>query len=752
MATIKGTARLKKVQFSKGDFVIAYFEPISIEEGSVEVHEKYNTFTMKGDMPAIKEGNEVSFIAEEGKRHPDFGMSYNIIFIRQNIDLDENDQESVKRFLEIILTEKQLKALYEISDNPLQLIKNKEIDKLTQAKGIGVKTAEKIIDHYESQKDYSYAYMELGKFDISPKVIKTIVKKIGSPELAVKTVKENPYQIMDIVSGFGFKKCDEIYLKTGGEINSELRIKAFLKFTLEEHAKNGHTWCTPAHLINATVEYIPNVDKTLIGKILLNDKDFYVSDEKQISLRKYQKLEENIAKELHRLMSIENKFDYNGWEDEVAKVEEEQGWQFTAQQKDAMKMMLESNVSILQGYGGTGKTTTLKAVVDILEKKGYLYAQCALSGKAANNLSLVTGKEGSTIHRLLGYDPENNRFQYNSDSKLPYDIIIVDEISMVDARLFYHLLCAIRDGAKLIMVGDSQQLESIGIPVMIPMIESGVIPTTTLTQIHRQAEKSAIITDSIAIRQGNQVVTEPLGRIVHGELKDLEYEMLPNDDDIFLAVMKEFYKLIKDDEYDINDIQVFSQIKDKGRNSCLAINKACQRVYNPPSDNKKEVKIGSDEKGYILREGDKVINVRNNYNAIDYDNNTRLPVFNGNIGILEKFDSDEDGEEFMVVNFEGIGRVKIYREDYGTIELAYCITVHKAQGSSSKVSIISFPYHYMLNSRQLIYTAITRAKKHCVVVTTKKNLVRAIRKDATINKRTYLAKYLKRKLKMEVNI
>ncbi len=745
---VKGTARLKRILFpkgvwsTKGGFTIASFEPINVEEGELEVNPQYGTFTIKGELPPLDMKAEYYFSIEAGDRHPTFGLSYENIFMRQDVNLDTSDEKSVKNFLKIIMTDKQVKSLYEAFDNPMEIIEAKDIEKLTEANGIGYRTAERIINHYESQKDYTFAYMELGEYDLTPKTIRKIVTFYGSPELAVQKVKENPYELMRI-DGYGFKKCDEIFFKTGGTANAPMRIRSFLIHALTEEAGKGHTWSTPTDILHATLEYIPTADMVLVGKMLLEDTEtFYLTEDKsRISLIAFERLESLVANQLHRLLKAENKFDYDGWEDFVKLLEEKQGWEFTYEQRTAMQMMLDENVSMLQGYGGTGKTTTLKAVADVLEEKGYLYAQCALSGKASNNLTLVTGKDGSTIHRLLGFNPLENKFTYDAKNPLPYDIIIVDEISMVDARLFAHLLLAIRSGAKLIMLGDSQQLESIGIPVMMPMIESGLIPTMTLTQIHRQAQKSAVVTDSIAIRQGLQVVKETKGRVIHGELQDLEYELVENDDEIFVHVMKEFYKYMKLE--DIKDIQILTQVRTNGANSCLSINRACQKVYNPLQDGQEQVEIGNKEKGtdYVLRERDKVINVRNNYDSVDEYGNI-CPVFNGNVGILESFGSDDDGK-YMLIDFEGIGVVKIYENNYNSIELAYCITVHKSQGSSSKIVIIAFPFHYLLNSRQIIYTAITRTREHCVVIGSKKTLTKAIQKDDVSNKRTYLADYLK---------
>lgn len=740
MSDIKGIAKLERVMYSKDDFVIGAFRPVEVE-GEVEVNERYGTFSMKGNMPAMITDAEYYFEAEAGQRHPQYGLGYDLIFIRQNVNLDTNSKESVREFLEMILRQKQVDALFEAFDNPIEVIERKDVQELTKAKGIGLSYAKRIIEHYESQKDYSHAYIELGKQGLKPKTIKKIVDHYGSPELAVEKISENPYALIEI-DGFAFKKCDEIFINMGGDENSEVRIKEFLIYVLKEEASKGHTWMTPMSLILATNEYIPTVDKALVGKMMLADKEtFYFSDDKgKISLTVFVLLEKLVAQQLGRILSAENTFDYEGWGDVVDTIEDAQGWKFTEQQRDeAMVMMLENNISILQGYGGTGKTTTLKAVADVLEQKGYLYAQCALSGKASSNLALVTGKDGSTIHRLLNYIPYKG-FYYNQNNPLPYDIIILDEVSMVDAKLFASLLLAIRTGAKLIMLGDSQQLESIGIPVMIPMIQSGVIPTMTLTQIHRQAQKSAVVTDSIAIRQGIQVVKERLGRVVHGELQDLEYELVLDDDKIFLEVIKEFHKHIQNE--DVMDVQILTQQREKGKTSCLLLNKACQKIYNPESRDKKYVQIGKEETGYILRKGDKVINVRNNYQAID-ENDRECPVFNGNVGILVDFYIDDNEDEYMLIDFEGIGLVKIYEDYYNSIELAYAITVHKSQGSSSKIVIVALPYHYTLNSRQLFYTAITRTREHCVVVATKKTISSAISKDVVSKKRTYLAGYLR---------
>ncbi|WP_260866692.1 helix-hairpin-helix domain-containing protein, partial [Bacillus pumilus] len=352
---VKGTAKLKRIMYPKGNyetsggFTIASFEPVNIEEGEIEVNPQFNTFSIKGEMPPLREGEEYYFIVEEGERHPKFGLGYDLTFMRQDVNLDESDESSIRRFLEIILTDRQIDALYDVFDNPLAVIESGDIDKMTEAKGIGKKTAQRIINHYESQKDYSLAYIELGKYQISPSTIRKVVAYYGSPELAIQKVLENPYNLMKI-DGYGFKKCDKIFLQLGGKPNAEIRVRSFLVFALQEEASKGHTWTSPQDIFQSTQTYIPNVDKNLIGSILLNDDEFYLSDDRmKISLTSYKVLEEKLAKEILRVNNSESEFVYDDHEEIVHETEVNQGWCFSRQQKDAMLMMLENNISVLQG-------------------------------------------------------------------------------------------------------------------------------------------------------------------------------------------------------------------------------------------------------------------------------------------------------------------------------------------------------------------------------------------------------------------
>lgn len=737
---VKGVAKLVHVIFQKGDFVIAKFKPIEITEG--EIFE--NEFSMKGNMSHVKKDTEYSFMAQE-VIHDKYGKGYDVAFIRENITLDKTNKESIRNFLEVILTERQIDSVYSVTDDPIKAMEEGNVELLTKASGIGEATAKRIIKHYNNQKDYTVAYMELGgELGLTANSIKRVVGHYGSPDLAVTKIKENAFNLMDI-DGYGFKKCDEIFLSLGGHQDSDKRIEAFLKHVLETRANEGHTWTSPQEVLKEAFEFIPTADKGMIGRLMLDHPDFTINESKtKISFSKYVSMEALIAYSLYNLVSAKVDFKYDGWEDIIKNAEEEQGWEYTDQQIEAMKTMFENNVVMVEGLAGTGKSTSLKVVLDVLESKGYSYVQSALSGQASSNLTLVTGREGYTIHRLLGFNPETG-FLYNAKNPLPSDIIIVDEFSMVDAKLFMHLVTAIRKGAKLILLGDSGQLPSIGIPVMRPIIESGIIPHVLLDKIHRQAEKSAIATHSIEVRHGRNTAPAKKGKTLAGELEDLEYVILDSDDEIIKEVAIAFKKSL-DDGLGVKEIQILSATRNKGFASCDKINSVCQKIYNPENEMLSEVRIGSEEDGYIIREGDKVINIKNNYNAMTIDGK-ESPVFNGNIGIVEYIENneDEDGKKSskMVINFEGIGQLVFKDSSYHCIELAYAVTVHKSQGMGIKRVIVALPYHYMLNSRQLLYTAITRAKKICSLITTPRTMKATVKKNVVDERRTYLAGMLK---------
>ena len=395
--------------------------------------------------------------------------------------------------------------------------------------------------------------------------------------------------------------------------------------------------------------------------------------------------------------------------------------------------------------GNCGKSSLVNGILAALPN--YSHVMCALSGRASARLAEITGETGYTIHRLLGYPKgefEHQYFVYNQDKQLGYDIYILDEISMVDAKLFYYLVRAIPSGAKLIMLGDVSQLESIGCGnIAYDIIHSDEIIDVLLTKIHRQAAKSAIVTDSLAIRKGDQIVDKDWsGLRVDGELKDFVLDCYLDKTNSYYKVMEYFQRVRAQKDFDIMETQILVPVKKRGSANTYNLNNDIQELYNPASKNKKEESVMTIPSGLrIFRVGDKVINTQNNYKV-------NPPVFNGNIGMIKDITIKEDEEtgediDIMIIDFLGIGRVEIPKEYWNQLDLGYAITTHKSQGDQYNYTIFCFDFDsYSLLTRQLVYTGITRAKKKCYLTCQTSALRYATAQEAVSQKQTHLQECL----------
>lgn len=766
----KGELELTKIIFPKGEtvteggFTIASFKlKENLSTMQMPTHPRYKTIKIKGFMPPMTVGDNVTYTTEiveleEGS----YGREFEIVNMKSSISFDKNDNVAVRRFLGYVVTPKQLESLYASYENPASIIESEDaLELLSEVKGFGEATAQKVVDKYFANLDNSYAMSILGEYNISATTINKACIHFKSPELAVEIIKNNPYKLSKI-DGYSFRKCDDIYLSMGGDLNSMERIEACVIHIFKEQKSNGHTYLHLKELVNEVKKIIPKADLKLVGKILQSDEFIIISldnDERVVSLKSLAILEMNIANKVKEMLETTAKVEYSNddFEKSLKETEDAQGWSYSKLQRKAMKLMLENNVFILQGLGGTGKTTTLKAVLDYYDSQGIAYLQTALSGKASNNLALVTKKDGMTIHMSLATYTRKAEVdgKFVEVVDIPYDVVIIDEMSMVDAELFSRFLNGLREGTKLYMVGDTKQLESIGIPVMLQMVQSGYIPTITLDEVHRQAQDSAITMDSIAIRNGENVFTkeEKFSKIndnakmsVHGNNKDLSYIIVRNDDEILRQAVIQFKHAVIDRKMDILDVQIITQVKDVGRSSAYNINNLCQKVYNPYKIGKKEVAIAYDkDKTFVIREGDKVINTKTDRKCKSYDEGANnyegkvKPVYNGSTGVCEKI--LEDGR--MVVNYEGIGEVLMTERNIKRLLLGYCITVHKSQGSENKLIIVALPVQYLLNSREMLYTAITRAREKCYLIGKRKTITDCIRKESATKKNTLLTYFIK---------
>ena len=700
---------------------------------------KGDLMVFKGQMPEPIKGCQYTIVADF-ESDPKWGDQYVIQSMYTAIEFGDDDVGK-KKYLSSLYTPYQIDCMYKALKDPFEALKKRDMESLVKIKGCALKTATYWCHKFHEHYDRAKIYIELEDYNLTNNVVNRLMAAYHSPDLVVDKIKNNPYVLVNEVNGLGWKKADEIALKGGIDPLGETRVAEYIKYYLKMSGDNGISWVTPDQLLGAILDEIgEEVEDSTITKAIGSIDLWYDNEKTKIGLPYYRWLSEQIATELLRIRDAESDFKYDGWKDRVKELEQEQGWEFTDEQMNGIKMGLESNVLLIHAGAGSGKTSLVSGILAAVPN--YSHVMCALSGRASARLAEVTGEEGFTIHRLLGYPKGEDcyqGFEYNQDNQLGYDIYILDEISMVDAKLFYYLLRAIPSGSKLIMLGDVGQLEAIGCGnVAYDMIISKEIPDVHLTKIHRQAAKSAIITNSVAVRHGEQIVDKDWsGTEVRGELKDLVLDCYLDSSNSFYKVMEYFQRLYAQKDFDIMETQIIVPVKKRGTANTYNLNNDIQELYNPARDGLKEESVMTTSSGLrIFRVGDKVINTVNNYRV-------NPTVYNGNIGIIKDItiEEDEDGEvkDVMIIDFVGIGRVSIPQDYWNQLDLAYAITVHKFEGSQADNIIFNFDFaSYSLLTRQLIYTGITRAKKKCYLVCQTSALRYGVAQEAISQKQTHL--------------
>ena len=728
---------IERERYRNGDFCIATMRVSEVRQGVLKRANDGNVI-FKGDMRMIPQKEYI--IRGRYEDNKKFGPQYQFLSNKLKNPIEDMSAKEFRQFLtDLSPYGVRINKAYE---DARKIFEEHNLEALTKIDGIGNVRAKELLDKYDSQRDYSPVYVEFAKYGFSTKVAKRAIDYYSSIDTPIERLKKNPYDLMEI-PGLGFKKIDDKCLEHGIAENDPRRIKAFLVDYFEQLEMDSKSWIPVAQLKAYLRNEIFNCDIAETFKKLNADKNFVIferEDEKRIALRTIYEMEKKVAEELLRIKNGSSDVELQDVDKVIGDIEKEQGWSYSTEQRDAVDTMLKENVVILRGPGGVGKTTTLNAVIKVLRHNNISVATCALAGKAAENLTQVTGLRGQTIHRLLGI---GSPFELK-DQGLEYDVVILDELSMVNISLFSELVRTIPTGAKLIMVGDSAQLDSIGIGVMRDAIASGTIPVITLNKIHRQAQESAIITHSLAFRAGNlpDGLSVKANWHMMGKRRDLGYVFEDDEKNLLGDACKIFKYAFK--QYDVKDIQIVSQTT----RNCLMLNKAAQQIANPQKDQDYYVVYEGKEYEYTLRVGDKVINTRNNYRTPDADRSSAfLPIFNGNTGTIESIDLEKGnkGEESlrMIVDFDGIGRVVIDSGTVTNIQLGYAITVHKSQGSTIPCVIVALPFQYMLNTRELLYTAITRASKVCYLVTSMKTLRSTVKKTSGVKAKSNLVYFLK---------
>ena len=618
---------------------------------------------------------------------------------------------------------------------------------LAEVRNISMKKALEIGEKFKELKKLQNSVMFLQKYNISTNMALKIYDIYGSNTIEI--VKNNPYRLVEDVDGIGFMTADKIAKNIGVPQNSEYRVRAGILHTLNSTIdKTGNTYLPKAMLVNISqnlleMDYEENKELyenalsglTLDKTVLINWQDGY----EIVIPSKLYFYETSVAQKLALLNSSTKQTEYK-IDDEILHFEEKNKISFHDEQKNAIITAINSGVSVITGGPGTGKTTIIKCIIEILSQHNQKFMLLAPTGRASKRMSDATGYEAKTIHRALevaqGDMASISRFVHNENNPFKTNCVIVDEMSMVDVALMHHLCKALPRDCKLILVGDKDQLASVGAGnVLDDILTSGIIKVAMLTKIFRQNEDSLIITNAHLINEGKMP-------IINNSCKDFFFEEKTDTGSIKQSIVDMVTRRLPAfTGLESSQIQVLAPLK-AGVCGIDNLNRSLQATLNPPSIEKAELVVGEN----IFRVGDKVMQTANNYNLVWKKMNGFIEeegegVFNGDIGFIEQIDY-QTGE--VIVEFED-GRACLYpRTEISQLSLAYAITIHKSQGSEFDIVIIpAISGPNIILTRNLIYTAVTRARKMVVLVGEQKNLKRMVSNTYTVKRLTLLKQLLK---------
>lgn len=619
-----------------------------------------------------------------------------------------------------------LDSLEIIQYNPERL---KEID------GIGDKKLSRIMEAYEEQRELRDAMVFLQQYDITVNYGIRIYKKYGKE--TVNIVKENPYRLSEDIYGIGFKTADRIAHNMGINKESSHRTEAGVKYTIMEFAGNGHCYVPKEELIQRTQKLLDvegNLIEEGIRNLALRGILNLIKDGEEVLVyyTPFHVAENNVSRKLTELSQVKLKQFEIDIDKEIRKIEEKEDIYFAEKQVLAIKESLNNGLVVITGGPGTGKTTIINAIIKICEDLELSVQLAAPTGRAAKRMTETTGKEAKTIHRLLEYsfvEETDMAFGKDEDSPIETDLLIIDEASMIDILLANSLLKAITPGTRVILVGDIDQLPSVGAGnVLKDIIDSGAIKVVTLDEIFRQSQESMIVINAHKINSGEAPILNEKDKDFFFLTKESTGKILDTILELCEERLPSFYGVDK-----VKDIQVLTPMK-KGEVGINSLNKHLQSILNPKANNKPEKKIGDE----LFRVGDKVMQIKNNYttewkiirDGVEIEKGEG--VFNGDFGFI--IDIDEE-ERIIKVLFDEEKEVEYEYNQLDELKLAYATTVHKSQGSEFPVVVMPISWGPpMLLTRNLLYTAITRAKKLVVLVGDEKYLSMMI-KNNRITKR-----------------
>ena len=682
-----------------------------------QFHNENGEVTCVGKFPYIGDGE---FLELEGEyvMHPSYGLQLQVTGHKVK---EPEDRESIERYLgsgavKGIGPALAGKIVAKFGEDTFRIMEE-EPERLAEIKGISERKAREICVQVEEKKDLRQAMIYLQKYGISINLAVKIYQKYGLGIYSI--LEENPYRLADDIEGVGFKTADEIAFRIGIHTDSDFRIQSGIFYTLLQSVQEGHVYLEEK-VLSAKAAQLLEVEITDIEKYLMDlameKKVVLKQDEEQVRVypAKYYYMEMNTARMLKEL-NIRYEEDDSLIRKRIEKLEKQNESTLDERQREAVAEAVKNGIFILTGGPGTGKTTTINAMIRYFLSEGMDIRLAAPTGRAAKRMTETTGYEAQTIHRLLevsGNPEETGKggFGRNQENPLETDVVIIDEMSMVDLPLMHALLSAVIPGTRLILVGDINQLPSVGPgKVLKDLIDSEVFPVMMLSRIFRQAQESDIVVNAHRINAGLEVRLDNKSR---------DFFFLKRQDaDVIISVILTLIqkKLPRYVDAKMTDIQVLAPMK-KGLLGVERLNRILQQYLNPPSPKKQEKEYG--EK--IFRVGDKVMQTKNNY-QLEWEIATKyglvvdkgIGVFNGDIGIVTAIHTYDETVE---VEFDEKRKVKYPFKLLDELELAYAVTIHKSQGSEYPAVIIpllSGPKQ--LYCRNLLYTAVTRAKK-CVTL------------------------------------
>lgn len=730
---IKGA--VEDIIFQNKENGYAVFSIVSEDDGEETV--------CVGTVPELHSGESLhvtgSFVV-----HPTYGKQLKVELFEKTIPTTE---DGIERYLGSgvisgIGPKTAKKIVARFGADTFQVIEDTP-ERLAELKGITENKAMEIHTIFCEQYELRRAMLFLQDFGISPVYAMKIYKRYKGKTYDV--VKTNPYRLADDIFGIGFKMADKLAASAGIAEDSPFRIKAAVKYLLNFYSNSGHVYLPRAFLIEKTQDML-SVNSVMIENALIElqlDHQIWqeaIDGQDVVYLNSYYYAEIAVAKKL-----LEIAMDYDGEnsqniEKAIAKVEQKTGISLADNQREAVKEAMTNGLLIITGGPGTGKTTTINTIIRLLEEEENEIVLAAPTGRAAKRMSEATGRDAQTIHRLLGINfinEDNRRQTYDRDENNPIDadVIIIDETSMVDIMLMYGLCRAIAPGTRLIFVGDVDQLPSVGPGnVLKDMIKSGKLLVVRLTEIFRQAQESAIVMNAHRINQGQEPMLNEKGTDFFFMRRGSQEEVVNT---IVQLVTKRLPSFLSCNG--LSDIQILTPMR-KSLIGVYNLNGVLQNALNPPHKKKKE----KEYRTIIFREGDKVMQIKNNYNIawkiynkMGKVSDEGLGVFNGDEGTITEID---DQNETLTVTFDDNKCVVYDYTQLEELELAYAITIHKSQGSEYPVVII--PVHSgppMLMSRNLLYTAVTRAKRMVVLVGLQDTVHRMIQNNREVNRYSSLA-------------